>query len=1065
MNKGHIKKYINSHINSPVKKAIQTAKKDKRLLDLQKNSEFSVCKQYNRWIDTQRTAFTLEYLKNVNKFNVQTVDKYFITKDHPGGHDPRGTYHKSKLNCTQYKPPSISHPKGPAQKAPTSSLRPPTTANVKQGLEEKNGRSVPDLDSGSAKTEHDENIPPKSKSHTSDSHIPSQSKTLRDGTSTVQDTPVKTEARGSSVNRDDEKKESILVQGQPPINSPPSAQAETPPQTKSPPLPPEVTSPTTAIQGVSEATPTTVKNTTSSQTPVTSSSLTITSDSSLNSGSPLPSNLLPPTDDTKGQSRAPQSSITSGTLESTHPNQSILSTEPKYSSLPQPQDPVLTVSPAVTTANEPGTPASSSASTFTTPVTTTTTSPATDTRPTMSKAQAPILSTQQGPSASNSQEPPHPSASEPRATVPITVTQAPTSVSRSDTGGISVPAPVTEDGSKQTSLSGDTTSKPKDIKQDPGSQLSSIITQPSRKKPDKVIDAADAKLRRSVDQTDQMRNKSPDQIVISKDPDQLNLQVDTNQGKILNVKPGKDLVNNPVAPKEKNDNPNIIPDEIPSLTHIIPTLLYTPFGFLLGRRRKRKKRDLRSTFVIPEESTYESPNITVHEWEDPNLVGQTVENDVYTKLLKINRYKQEMQNRKKKNKKTLIEVHMEVLEEHKNDEWELHKGDFLEICLREFINKENETYQKFPNSKLTINNIKNEKTIEDIQKHEILWNNWIEDHRHILEQWKKEEWFHILKNKWRNEEKKYKEKNDKLQENISNEQEKYSIVSQKDIWKQWISKQATLIDLFNKEDWFKSMVYAQNKEKDNYHINEYNNISLTNKTELKNEKTNHEEDRSKNIIQKLMVQIHMMVLEECIKEEMIKQKELCIDNFIEDIHNENNYDEKKNMPQCHTDNFNNTKPDFPCTHARKCAKIYDENIVNCSIFEDEFCKKLKAFRGILINHLVSLRICKNAQDIILSVDNKTAESTSKNQREESAQATTISVSSFGTIMKVSVLSLFLYKVTPLCSWLSPRIENLGKTLNVVDNDKNESLFNYTEPTEYNYTCENYNIAYHFVGNS
>ncbi|SBT55628.1 PIR Superfamily Protein [Plasmodium ovale wallikeri] len=68
-------------------------------------------------------------------------------------------------------------------------------------------------------------------------------------------------------------------------------------------------------------------------------------------------------------------------------------------------------------------------------------------------------------------------------------------------------------------------------------------------------------------------------------------------------------------------------------------------------------------------------------------------------------------------------------------------------------------------------------------------------------------------------------------------------------------------------------------------------------------------------------------------------------------------------------------------------------------------------------------------------------------------------------MGVSLLSLLLYKVTSLCSCLSPRIGNLGKTLNIVDNEKNESLFNYTEPTEYNYTSENYNIAYHFVRNS
>ncbi|SBT74366.1 SICA C-terminal inner membrane domain containing protein, putative [Plasmodium ovale] len=211
-----------------------------------------------------------------------------------------------------------------------------------------------------------------------------------------------------------------------------------------------------------------------------------------------------------------------------------------------------------------------------------------------------------------------------------------------------------------------------------------------------------------------------------------------------------------------------------------------------------------------------------------------------------------MQKRKKKNKTTLIEVHMEVLEEYKNDEWELHKGDFLEICLRGFINEENCIYSNFNNSDLSVSNIKNEKTIEYIQKQEILWNNWIENRRNILEQWKKEELFQILKNKWRKEQQLYKEKNNKLQENILNEQETHSIVNQKDIWKQWISKQATLIDLFNKEDWFKSMVYVQDKEKDNYHINEYNNISVTSKTELKNEKSNHEYSRSKDI-QNLMV--------------------------------------------------------------------------------------------------------------------------------------------------------------------------------------------------------------------
>ncbi|SBT57294.1 PIR Superfamily Protein [Plasmodium ovale wallikeri] len=106
--------------------------------------------------------------------------------------------------------------------------------------------------------------------------------------------------------------------------------------------------------------------------------------------------------------------------------------------------------------------------------------------------------------------------------------------------------------------------------------------------------------------------------------------------------------------------------------------------------------------------------------------------------------------------------------------------------------------------------------------------------------------------------------------------------------------------------------------------------------------------------------------------------------------------------------------------------MYEENIVNCSTFEDEFCKKIKAFSDILMNQLFSPIICADQQDIILSNDKKMAESISQNQREESSQATTISASSFGTMIRVSLLSLFLYKVTPIGSWLCPGIGNLKK---------------------------------------
>ncbi|SBT72987.1 STP1 protein [Plasmodium ovale] len=925
------KKYKNNPIlNQLMSKHIDFCKeKDDRLSALQKKFEYSACKQYNRWIDTQRTTFTREYLENVNKFNVQTVNKYFITKDHPGGHDPRGTYQNSKLNCTQYNTLPRSNPNIPVAEAPTYKLQPPIAPPIMPGSQGKDGISVSDKGRGSAKTKSEGKKTPRPKSHTPDSQIPASSKTQADGTHTGQATHVIPKAPVSSVSNNREKQETTHIQGQPLANSPSTAQEVAPPPPSKDadiaPIIQTVPEPTTATSLF--PTQATDKDTSLSQTPTTSSSLTINPASSLYSGSSEHSDPLPPADVTKDQDTSPRSTTTPVTSPNTSSTETLPAPSVAVSSLAESKPPDESTPPSVTAPQPPGIPASSSTSTVTTTVATTTAASDALTISTISTIQQPISYEKQVTGTSRSQEPlPASVASGPKATGPTTdkdsqqaVIKAPTSLSGRDNAGISVQKqPVPIDNNKQTTLSSTPSPKTDNSIKLPGTQLPNVIIQPSEQKTNKSVVGTEVKLQGTINQTDPVHSISPDQIRNNRDHNHLNTHVNLDKGKIPGVRPGTDLNNNSFTNKGKNDNPNIIPEGIIPLKHIIPTLIvilatvtllfqlykYTPFGLLLGRRRKRKKQDLKRIFEIPEKPAYETPNIIVHELEDPNLVGQTVENDVYTKLLKINRCKQEMQKRKKKNKKTLIEVHMEVLEECKNNEWELYKGDFLEICLRGFINKENETYQKFPNSKLTINNIKNEKTIEDIQKQEILWNNWIENHRNILEQWKKEEWFHMLKNKWRNEEQKYKEKNDKLQENILNEQATHSIVSQKDIWKQWISKQATLIDMFNKEDWFKSIVYVQDKEKDLYHINEYNDISVTTETQLKNEKSNLEYCRSKDIIQKLMVQIHMMVLEECIKEDIIKQKELCIDNFIEDIHNQNNYDEKRNITQCDTHDFN-----------------------------------------------------------------------------------------------------------------------------------------------------------------
>ncbi|SBT55341.1 STP1 protein [Plasmodium ovale wallikeri] len=808
----------------------------------------------------------------------------------------------------------LSHPKGSVAKTSTISLHPPAPPIVRRKSQGETRSSVTDADSTNAKTKADvktrfQTEPP------SDSQIPASPKTQAVGTHIGQSTHAKPKAPVSTVSINGEKQEAIPIQDQSPTNSPPSSRDEAPPRVGIPSPPTKDATPTPIIQNVPQPTTTaspsstlpTAKDTTSSQTTPTSPSLTTTSSSSLNSVSLLPSDPFSAASVTNDQDSTPHSTtpVTSANIHST---ETLPPPLVPYSSLGESQSPALSTSSAVTVAVDPKTVATSITSTITTTVTTTSAAPGSVTISTVSaKTQPSISSTNQAPGILRIPQPPT-EAGPSGAKVTSPATDPPHTPLATTT--------PSKDKDTEANSAADASPKTKGTIQVPGIQLPNDTHQASTNPSITSVTMLDSTVQKNSHQRDQQISpiavQQPTKIsVVSTASDNSGTSVNTPKA------------NTKTAPKvdskvrtNNNDNSSIIPEGFPPLTHIIPTIIiilaaitllfqlykYTPFGFLLGRRRKRKKRDLRTKSVISEESTYESPNIALHEWGDPKLGGKTVENDVYIKLLKINRYKHAIQKKKKKNTKTLIEVHMEVLEEYKNDEWELHKGDFLEICLRGFINEENDNYSKLPNTELTAKSTKNDKTIENIQKQEILWNNWIEGHRNILEQWKKEEWFHILKNKWRNEEQNYKKKNDKLQENILNEQETYSIVSQKEIWKQWISKQATLIDMFNKEDWFKSMVYAQNKEKNNYHINEYNNISVTSKTELKNEKTN-EEDRSKNIIQKLIVQIHMMVLEECIKEDIIKQKELCIDNFIEDMHNNNNYDEKRNITQCYTDDF------------------------------------------------------------------------------------------------------------------------------------------------------------------
>ncbi|SBT57331.1 STP1 protein [Plasmodium ovale wallikeri] len=719
----------NPRLYQLLSKHIQFCKeKDERLSALKKTSEFSVCKQYNMWIDTQRTSFTREYLKNVTEFTSKNVHKYFSTKEHPGGHDPRVTYLKSKLDCNQYNPPTRSHPQGPVEKAPKSSIPLPTSPEVGQESQGKGGKPMPDRGGGIQKKKSDVMIPPPTEPPASDTQKSPQSNTkVDDDTANGQDDDLKTKGTGLPNNAQDAtgiQTETI------------DTKAKSPQQF---PVPPSSISPIDLLAAsVPDTLPSVTKDqsTVSNSTPITTSATSDTTHSIQN----VPSSSAPDLSLTQLQPTAAAAVSDQYSQESTPPGP--VSKSPDQDALlTSTLDPGLAPSQAAAT-NSIASETSSSTMTLT-------------------------------PGSSLGQDSHLPTPTQPIVTTSVATTLTPTTTSVSDSTTITVSAmgskpiqSIIEIKSK-TVESGEPNALPKTIT---GSQDLKIAS------PKKQDGALPANTGTNFPDTSSSLTSANSNVMLLPDPSSgphfLLLSVPSSglssdvspaghppvlpPSRAVVIKPDSNQImtslkdvpqqsknstqdSSTSLPKgtQPSDKSIITQTKFPPLTSIIPTIViilatttllfllykYTPFGFLLGRRRKRKKRNLRRTFVIPEKPTYESSNIVAHEWEDPKLVGKTVENDVYIKLLKINRYKQEMQNRKKKNKKTLIEVHMEVLEEYKSDEWELHKGDFLEICLRGFINEENDTYLKLPNSELTINNI-NEKTIEDIQKQEILWNNW-----------------------------------------------------------------------------------------------------------------------------------------------------------------------------------------------------------------------------------------------------------------------------------------------------------------------------------------------------
>lgn len=184
----------------------------------------------------------------------------------------------------------------------------------------------------------------------------------------------------------------------------------------------------------------------------------------------------------------------------------------------------------------------------------------------------------------------------------------------------------------------------------------------------------------------------------------------------------------------------------------------------------------------------------------------------------------------------VIKLHLHLIDECKKEEWEKNKYDFLEICIQEYIKNENKD-----------NNSRNflEDEIFSMDKN-TMWDTFIEAHRYILEKWKREEWFHNLKNEWNVEVLNYLNSS----ENKNDEKSICMIEKEKNIFRKWINK---------------------NKEELNDCYEDEKNPFLEEDIKIK----------KKNYKLIAWIQIHMMILERLKEDECISNKHLFIDVCIE----------------------------------------------------------------------------------------------------------------------------------------------------------------------------------------
>ncbi|ANQ06077.1 Pvstp1 [Plasmodium coatneyi] len=382
--------------------------------------------------------------------------------------------------------------------------------------------------------------------------------------------------------------------------------------------------------------------------------------------------------------------------------------------------------------------------------------------------------------------------------------------------------------------------------------------------------------------------------------------------------PTKKARSTPLAPVPLLSNIDNLPDLLTSYLPTIPVLIgtsvmtYLLWKYLfLGKKRKRHRR--------------------AHQVSGPPSLGEQLLDPVddqdgpyeYTlvKERKPRRRQRRSPGKKPVSRRTIIDIHLEVLDECQKGDLHSTKEDFFVILVQEFMGSEfmGEDFvpeEQLPEVNVPMESVPKEEGVlkEDALKEDVpregvpkeqlgmeqnfslenlsssenehspptcnvpYWINWIEKNKTLLEKCRTQPWFCDLKVSW---------KEHRKQNHIPTEESKQCFLNdngdipsleshKKELWKQWVAMQHDLMELNSQTDWFIQML--ENMEEIPNETEELLGVD-----KLQSQRLCPESYKQKQFVAKLWMLILALMFEECEREENVHNKELYLDGLLQNI--------------------------------------------------------------------------------------------------------------------------------------------------------------------------------------